>query len=250
VIALPELSGAAWALLGFAALTIGLSKTALPGANTIAVTIFAAVLPARESTGTILPLLLAADVLAVWSYRRDADWRALARLAPSVVLGLVVGAGYLLIADDASVRKVIGIILLALIGVTLWQRASGKNPAGSGNGLLARVGYGGLSGFTTMVANSGGPAMSLYLIAANFQVRAFLGTAAWFFFAVNLAKLPFSIGIGLLTVPGLLLDAVLVPMVLAGGLFGRWVAHRISQRVFEWAVIVITMLGAVYLILV
>lgn len=247
MIALPELSAAAWVLLAVAALIIGLSKSGLPGAGAVAVIIFASVLPVRESTGTILPLLIVGDLLAVWAYRREANWAVLIRLAPAVVVGLVLGAVYLIYADDTGVRRLIGIILLGLIGMTLWQR-SRKQVAARQTSTFARIGYGGLSGFTTMVANSGGPAMSLYLIAANFPVKAFLGTAAWFFFMVNVAKLPISIGIGLITLPSLLLDAVLAPAVILGSILGRWVAHRLTQRVFEWMVIGITTAGAIYLI--
>jgi len=38
-------------LLALAASLVGLSKTALPGAGTLSVAVFAAVLPARQSTG-------------------------------------------------------------------------------------------------------------------------------------------------------------------------------------------------------
>ena len=60
---MPELTWFAWALLGVAALIVGLSKTAVPGAGTVAVAIFAAVLPAKQSTGTLLLLLIVADLV-------------------------------------------------------------------------------------------------------------------------------------------------------------------------------------------
>lgn len=44
---------------------VGFSKTAVSGANTVSLTIFAAVRPARESTGVLLPVLTAGDVFAV-----------------------------------------------------------------------------------------------------------------------------------------------------------------------------------------
>ena len=44
---MPDLLPWAWAALGLAALTIGISKTALPGGSILAIALFAAVLPAR-----------------------------------------------------------------------------------------------------------------------------------------------------------------------------------------------------------
>ena len=77
---LTMLSTSTWVVLVIAAAAIGVSKTALPGAATLAVALFAAVLPAKASTGTMLVLLLVGDVLAIWMYRRDADWPTLRRL--------------------------------------------------------------------------------------------------------------------------------------------------------------------------
>ena len=245
---MPELVWWAWALLAVAALIVGLSKTALPGAGTIAVAIFAAVLPAKQSTGVILLLLIVADLFAVAMYRRHANWRALLRLAPAVVAGVLLGVLFLWFADDAWVKRTIGVILLAVIAITLLRRRFGARIGSGGPHRVAAATYGTLGGFTTMVANAAGPVMSMYFLAMRFPVKEFLGTAAWFFAIVNVFKVPFSIGLGIITAPGLLLDAVLVPAVVVGALVGRWVADRIDQRLFERLVIAFTIVGAVYLL--
>jgi uncharacterized protein len=244
-----DLTWIAWTLLAVAAVIVGLSKTAVPGAGTVAVAIFAAVLPAKQSTGTILLLLIVADLFAVLAYRRHTNWRALLGLAPAVVVGILLGVGFLAFANDAWVKKTIGVILLAVIAITLFRRRM-RGPVGDdGPHRLAAATYGTLGGFTTMVANAAGPVMSMYFLAARFPVKEFLGTAAWFFAIVNLSKVPFSIGLGLITVPGLLIDLVLVPLVIGGALFGRWLAGRLDQTVFERLVIFFTIVGAVYLLI-
>ena len=246
---LPELAWWAWLLLAVAAISVGVSKTAVPGANTLAVAIFAAILPAKQSTGALLILLIVADAFAITAYRRHVNWRALLRLAPAVLVGLLLGVVFLAFADDAWVRKVIGVILLAVIAVTLIRRRMGGAVADGGPHRVAAATYGTLGGFTTMVANAAGPVMSMYFLASRFSVKEFLGTAAWFFALVNLTKVPFSIGLGLITGPGLLLDLVLVPAVVGGALFGLWFAHRLDQTLFERLVIVFTVIGASYLLL-
>lgn len=245
---LPTLTPIAWGLLAVAALLVGFSKTALPGINTISIAIFAAVMPARASTGALLLLLIVGDLFALITYRRHADWATLVRLIPAVVAGVALGAVFLALADDGSVRKVIGVILLLVITFTLWQRARGPRGTGTAAGAVARSSYGALGGFTTMVANAGGPVMSMYFLAARFPVKAFLGTAAWFFAVINLAKVPVSIGLGLITPGTLVLDVFLVPGVIVGALVGRRIATRMKQSTFDWAVIVCTVLGAVYLL--
>ena len=243
-----EIAPAAWALLALAAIIVGVSKTALPGAATLAVAIFASVLPAKSSTATLLFLLIVGDALALLMYRRSADWPTLIRLAPAVVAGVLVGAVFLVIADDDGVRRTIGVILLALVVLTLWLRRSDASPLLGRGGRVVRAGYGPLGGFTTMVANAGGPVMSMYFLAARFEVKAFLGTAAWFFAIVNIVKVPVAIGLGLLTPQTLLIDLILVPAVLIGGFVGRLVANRIDQRLFERIVFVLTVVAAVYLL--
>ncbi|QAY59186.1 sulfite exporter TauE/SafE family protein [Microbacterium protaetiae] len=246
----PDLSILAWGALVVGAAIIGLSKAALPGAATLAVALFAAVLPARQSTGTILLLLIVGDVFALWAYRRHADLRTLVRLAPAVIVGLVGGAVFLALASDTWVRRMIAVILLTVVAVTLIRRRAHTEAAERGPRAhrVAAAVYGSLGGFTTMVANAAGPVMSMYFIAGRFPIKAFLGTTAWFFAIVNVTKLPFSIGLGLITVEGLWIDLLLVPVVVAAAFFGRWIAGRISQKVFERVVIVLTIVGALYLL--
>lgn len=246
-----DFSPLAWVLLGLAAALVGISKTALPGINTISIAIFAALLPAKASTGALLLLLIVGDVFALISYRREADWRALVRLIPFAAIGLALGAAFLAFAEDNWVRRLIGTILLCLIAVTLWQRFRGRRPgpASSRAAMAGRAGFGALGGFTTMVANAGGPVMSMYFLSAQLPVKTFLGTAAWFFAVINLVKLPISIGLGLFTPATLQLDLLLIPCVVVGAFIGRWIAARIRQQAFEWAVIAGTALGALYLLL-
>ena len=195
-----ELSTAAWALLLAAAFLIGIAKTALPGAATISVAAFAAVLPARESTAALLVLLIVGDLVAVWTYRHQADVKALVRLIPTVAVGVVAGAAFLAFSNDVLMRRSIGVILLLLTALTLYLMRRGT--LSSEHALTnpkVRGLYGALGGFTSMAANAGGPVMTLYFVAARFDVLRFIATQAWFFFIINVTKLPFSIGLGLLT---------------------------------------------------
>jgi uncharacterized membrane protein YfcA len=248
----PDLAPTAWVLLAAAALMVGFAKTAVGGAAAISVAVFAAVLPARESTGVLLPLLLVGDVVAVRSYRAHAHWGTLLRLFPAVVVGVLVGVVFVDRVDDTVMRRTIGVILLGLVLLHVILRRRGDAlPARGGSGRWRHVatgGYGSLAGFTTMVANSGGSVMALYLLSSGLSVLGFLGTTAWFFFLVNLFKVPFSIGLGLLSTASLALDAVLVPCVLVGTYVGRRVIGRIDQKRFETLVLVFTVLSTVPLL--
>jgi uncharacterized membrane protein YfcA len=247
-----DLGPTGWALLVVAAVLVGFAKTAVGGVAAISVAVFAAVLPARESTGVLLPLLLVGDVVAVRSYRAHAHWGTLLRLLPAVVVGVLVGVVFVDRVDDTVMRRTIGVILLGLVLVHVVLRRGGNGlPARGGSGIrhhVATGGYGSLAGFTTMVANSGGSVMSLYLLSAGLSMLGFLGTTAWFFFLVNLFKVPFSIGLGLISSSSLVGDAALVPFVLAGTYVGRRVIGRLDQKRFESLVLVFTVLSTVPLL--
>ena len=273
---LPTLTAITWILLMVVASLCGIAKTALPGAATIAVALCAAVMPAKESTGVILLMLMTGDLLAVWSYRRDADFHMLRRLVPAVLTGVGAGALFLHLASNDSTRRLIGVILLLLVAITLTQRRSTSRRAPDGasaaqapsppaptletqeatttlatsttSGRLARLVYGSLAGFTTMVANAGGPVTSMYFLACRYPVKAFLGTTAWFFFLVNLVKLPFSISAGLVNTTTMSLTAICAPIVIVSALAGRRLAERMDQRVFEPVIVALTIISALPLL--
>jgi uncharacterized protein len=249
----PELTTIDLIPLYLAALVIGFSKTSIGGAGTIAVAVFAAVLPAKESTGIILPLLILGDLFAISIYRRHADWGLLVRLFPSVAVGVVGGAGFVQVVDDTVMKRSIGVLLILLVGIHLWrQRRLRKQekvvPMTPWRRRLTALGFGFLAGFTTMVANAGGAPMSIYLFTMGLGVMAFLGTGAWFFFIVNCFKVPFSVGLGLISVDSLWLDLKLAPAVAVGALIGWWLAKRMDQKKFENWVLGATVVSSVNLL--
>jgi uncharacterized membrane protein YfcA len=243
----------AWALLALAAVLVGFSKTGINGTSSLSILLFATVLPAKESTGALLPVLILADLFAIRFYSRHVEWRVLGRLAPWVVVGTVIGAVALWFADDAIMRVLIGSILLAMLALQVWNRLRPKpDDPKPPTGLMRRsaaAGAGVAAGATTMMANAAGPVMVLYLMLSGFSKLKFLGTMAWFFFAVNLFKVPFSVGLGLITWNTLLMALILIPPVAVGALTGRAVVHRIDQRQFEIATLVLSAVGAGLLIL-
>jgi uncharacterized membrane protein YfcA len=239
-----------WLLLAIAALAVGLSKSGMPAFGPVPAALFASVLPAKASTGAVLGLLLVGDLIAVRMYHAHADWRILRRLIPSVVVGVLLGVIVLWSADDAAVRRIIGaiLVLLVVLSVALMRRrrreGAEQRPVPP---ALAHV-FGPLGGFTTMVANAAGPVMSIYFVASRLPVQAILGTAAWFFLMVNAFKLPFSVGLGLVTPQSLLLNLVLAPALVVGALGGRRLARRISAVWFERIVLLLTLASGLFLL--
>ncbi len=231
-----------WLVLALCALLIGFSKTAIGGMALIAVVLTSQVVATKDSTAVVLVMLLVGDLVATWTYRHDVDWRLIVRLIPPVLVGIGAGALFLNWVDGPTLKRTMGVIVLVLLVLGLWpDKLAAHRPS-------VGMAYGGLAGFTTMVANGGGPPMNLYLLARKYDKLRFLGTTAWFFLAVNLIKVPFSIAGGILRPDTALLGAVLAPLVLVGTWIGRSTIKRINQATFEKLVTAFVAVAAVYLL--
>ena len=242
-----ELSTIGWIVAAFCALTIGLSKTGVPGAGILVVPLLAGVMPAKLSTGFLLPMLCAADLMAIVYWRRHVDWRKLLALLPCSLAG--VGIGYCLLDRISSqvLMLIIGVIVLTLLGMTARQSYAGIDGRGVPKGWWFVVTMGLLAGATTMLANAAGPIMIIYLLAMRLKKEQFIGTGAWYFWIVNLIKIPLSRNLGLITSVSLLSNLVMLPCIIAGGIIGIVVVHRINDRLFNRVVRVLAGCAAVVL---
>lgn len=239
------LSLAAWQwLLGAAvAFNVGVAKTGVPGLGILIVPLMVLVVgDVRQSAGWLLPVLCTADVFAVIYWRRHAAANRLFQLAPWVVIGIALGAAALSL-HERILRPVVGTIVLIMLLAYFWRKIRPNvHPA-----LSHPWPYGVSAGFATTVANAAGPVMNLYLLSKNLPKEEFVATGAWFFFLVNLSKVPIYLWHGLFSERSLQFDVAMIPVVLLGALTGRWLVYRIPQRLFDWLVIVLTGGSALFL---
>lgn len=246
--AVADLAPLQWLLLIVAAFLAGLSKTALNGIGPFTAAVAALVLPVAQSTGFVLLLLLAGDLVAITVYRAHADWRVIRKLAPAIVVGILLGVALMSNIDAQLLRRVLGTVLLLLV---VLQFVQNRKPALFEDVELPRWitnAAGTTAGFTSMLANAGGPVMNLYLLNVKSAVLGFLGTTAWVFFAINLIKLPFSIGLGLLTGEMFMTALVCLPALYLGAWMGLRIARRISLETFKHLILLFTAVAAVNLI--
>lgn len=247
-----------WVILALCAFGIGLSKGGFNGIGILPIAVFALVVPARISVGVVLPLLICGDCVSVTLFRRHAVWTHLQRLMPWAALGIV--AGFLLLyrlqtghydADvvNRQVGRMIGSILVILVGLHVWRSRQSANQPDDGAPVVPQnswqvVGVGIVAGFATMVANASGPIMVIYFLAMRLPKMEFIGTAAWFFLVLNLFKLPFMSMLHLINGSSLIMDAQLAPGVVAGVLVGRKIIPYVDQKLFEKLALALTLLAA------
>jgi uncharacterized protein len=231
-----------------AVVIIGMAKTGLPGAGMLGVAVMALAFPAntRMSVGALLPVLLVADVMAVWQYRYHANWKQLAGIIPYAAVGMVLGYIVLEWAIGTRLKPIIGGLILLLTALDLCRRRFGWDSIG-GHPIFA-ASMCGLSGFGSMVGNAGGPSMLLYLMASKLKPQKFVATSVMFFAILNFAKvIPYAMT-GIITRETLWLDLYLVPGMVAGGFLGIWLLPRLSQKLFEVIMLILTAMAGVSLI--
>ncbi len=223
---------------------VGIAKTGVPGLSILTVPVMVLTVgDARLSAGWMLPILCTADLFAVYYWRHHPAAGKLLSLAPWVLLGMIGGA-LTLSLPEAYLRPIVGLIILIMLCLYLWRRRhAGEAPAAH------PLPYGVAAGFSTTVANAAGPVMSLYLLSKRLPKEEFVATGAWFFFFINLLKLPIYVWQGLISKQSLSFGAMMVPAVIAGALTGRWVIQHIPPKVFEATIIVLTAVSTVLLFL-
>lgn len=247
---MPELTALSWILILIGAALVGISKVGIPGTGILVVPIIALAMGnhAKESVGFLLPMLATADILAILYWRKHVHWEQLLRLLPWAGLGVVLGYFGLKVIDNQQLKPFIGVIvLLLLVGSWLRQRYVGDEKIPTHWAFAAFTGV--LAGALSMMANAAGPIMILYLLAMRFDKEHFIGTQAWFFWILNLSKMPFSFGLGLITVASLKLNLLMIPAILVGSVLGILVVRRMSQTVFNTVVQILAAAAAVLLIL-
>lgn len=232
---MPHLAAWQWMLGVFSAFMIGVAKTGAPGIGTLVAPLMVILVGnARYAPAWALPVLITADVFAVWYWRKKAETKQLFSLAPWVLVGILGGA-LALGLDELLIRRMIGVIVFAMLAIYLWRRLFPKTDA-HGNPAF----YGLATGFSSTVANAAGPVMNLYLLSRDLPKEEFVATGTWFFFVLNLVKVPVYVWHSLFSVESLTFDALLIPIVLCGAFAGRWLVRVTPQKVFEAAVIGLT----------
>jgi uncharacterized membrane protein YfcA len=242
-------SSAGWiaALLG--AVAIGLNKGGLTGLGILPVIFFATALPPRESTGLVLPLLIAGDVCAVITYRRDVVWKVFLMLLPPALFGVVIGFLGMNLISAAAFGPLIGWIVMALIAVQFIRDFYGQTLDRLFHSRLFGLFMGVLAGVTTMIANAAGPVANLYFLSIRLPKLNLIGTSSWLFFAINCFKVPFSAHLGLINAYSLHLSLTLAPLVVLGFFGGKLLAARMPEKVFAWFLLACTFAGALRLVI-
>lgn len=197
------------------------------------VILMAEIFGAKESVGMILPLLILCDFAVFPLFAHFATWKETWPLFSVAAVGVLIGFVVLDRLDAEMTKSTIGIIVLVMLALQLARQFRPMIFGPLEGARWFRWWSGLLIGFSTMIANAAAPAYSIYTLANRFSKAQFLGIGARCFLLINLLKAPLMTNLEIINRKSLIIDAMLIPGLILGVLAGKFVIHRIPQKVFE-----------------
>ncbi|NUM48854.1 MAG: sulfite exporter TauE/SafE family protein [Anaerolineales bacterium] len=164
-------------------------------------------------------------------------WDAiLKKLIPGAVVGVTIGTFFITNAPTATLRLMLGIIVLIFAGYKLLEARLFRDVVyqpHDAHGIFA----GSVAGFSSALAHTGGPPVSIYLLLRQVPPRTFNATSALFFAIINWIKVPYYFYAGLFDFQQMQALAWLLPLLPLGVWGGKTLAEKISRTAFERVVV-------------
>ncbi len=237
-----------WILAVLGTFLLGMGKSGLKGLGAVIVTLMAIVFGGKESTGVLIPMMIAADIFAVTYYHRHTQWYFLKKLLPMMILGVLLGVWWGGSISEILFKRIMAIIILISVLAMIWMDRTRSIKIPKHAWFSSSMGL--LSGVTSMIGNLAGAFASVYFLAMRLPKNEFIGTAAWLFFIINVFKLPFHIfSWQTVTTDTLKVNLILSPAIALGFYFGVRVVKRINNDLYRKFILVVTGVGAVFILL-
>lgn len=245
-----------WAFVGAGIIIQGISKSGFAGgAGILSLPLMMLVMPVDKVAATLLPLLILCDMNAIYIHRKNVVWKKVLEIYIPSIIGIVLGAAVWWRVGREGVQsyegpiKVFVGVLAVLFSIYIVGREAAMAWADRLRmGKKSAVPAGIAAGFCSTIAHAAGPIVGLYLFSQNLGKTLFVGSVAWTFTLINLTKLPFYVGVGLIQRDVLLFDLFLIPLIPIGSYFGKYMHHRVSESQFNRVILVLTLLAGIQLI--
>jgi uncharacterized membrane protein YfcA len=209
---------------------LGVSKGGFLGLGVMALSLMSLFVPPLQAAAIILPTAVAQDCLTLWSYRRTWSAWNVKLMLPSMIIGMFIA--WLMAASLTAVHIRLAIGLIAALFVLrhwLSRRFECYTPQPSANTGIV---FGIIGGFTTMLANAGGPAWQIHLLPQKLDKLTYVGTIAILFAGSNLVKIPGFGTLGYITTENMIVGFALVPIAVLSNYAGIWLVRRTSNELF------------------
>lgn len=247
-ISLYDLSPVQWIFVFSCSLLVGTAKAGISGVGVLVVPIMASVFGGKLSTGVLLPMLCFADVLAVKYYNRHADFGHILKLMPYTFMGLLMGMIIGHQISENGFRILLSLIIIGIVILMLLYELNEKNIKIPHYWWFSAI-MGLAGGFVSMVGNAAAPVMALYFLSMRLPKNSFIGTTAWFFFLVNLTKIPLHFFVWkTISLESLVFGIIQIPVIVLGAFLGIQLVKIFPEKKFRYFIIISTFISALLLL--
>lgn len=222
-----------------AVILVGLSKGGFSGLSLISLPLLALVCPPIRAVAIMLPILIVQDMVSVWAYRRDFDRRVVAILLAGATIGIALGALMAAHVSNAAVLLIVGAIASGFV-LYSWFRRVNSGVAPQAPRVAPGLFWGAWCGFTSFIANAGGPPFQVYVLPLRLKPQTYAGVQTMVFAAVNLIKLAAFFALGQVSFENFAISATLFPVAVLATLAGVWLVRRVQASAFYKIVYALT----------
>jgi uncharacterized protein len=265
-----------WLIVFLAVLLIGVTKSGFGSGVGLMIVPMTAIamghIPGRgteAALGLLLPLLITGDLIAVWQYSHlffgrtpDIDGNesqgfqartVIRRMLPGTIVGVALGGLLLALLHSnanlvgALIRIEIGCESILLVSIHWWRLYRGIQQRLMPEPWRSTL-TGGFAAVSSTLAHAAGPIIAMYLLPLRLDRQLFVGTCAVYFFLLNTAKIPVYYASGQFAHASVLFTFRLLPLVIVGAVFGRWLNKRINDALFTKIVYIVTFALGCYIL--
>lgn len=222
----------------------GMGKGGFSGMGALSLPLMCLVISPVQAAAIQLPILMAQDLVGLWAYRRNMDKRTFFYCLPGTMIGIAIATYFAARVTPEFVQLMVGVIAAGFVLVSV-PRAGDK--AADPNLSKATL-WSSVAGFTSFIANAGGPPIQVYLMPLKLPPAVYAGTMVALFFIVNWVKFIAFGALGQISVGNLSTSAALLPVAIGATFVGVWMVKRISGARFYPIIRTLTCLVGVKLI--
>lgn len=226
-----------WLICAAAVLLMAIAKSGFGGAiASLSAPLMLTILPARETLAILLPLYMLTDIWAILIWRGYCYWRVLFWMVLFATIGQVLGYLLISVINDDMLKAMIGAIAI-LIGCRYFIRLNIKTKVDQTRQMRKKIPqraafWCSLSGFSSFISLTGGIPVQIFLLPLRMHRYLVVGTSAWFFFSINIAKVPFYLHLGMFSSSTLFISLSLIPVIPVGVVIGKWLNRNMTDTVF------------------
>ena len=214
-------------------LFVGFSKAGFGGGiGLLATPLLSLVFSPKFAIGMLLPLLIMADIITIYSYRRYWDRLNLIYLIPGGIIGIFSGVLFVKNVSNFILSKVIGATVLIFLLIQWLRTRLGKNNLKLSARWWSGTFTGVLAGTVSAIAHSAGIIIAMYLLPQKLDKRVFTSTMVCFFGVINATKVIPYLSIGLINGNTLKYGIYFIPVIPVGTALGFWLNRHLSQKTF------------------